>query len=85
MVTKVLLLYLTKSNLLIAKDLWQVHYQILLIILHRGSMKLNVKIAIALLEYESVKHNLINYKYLSCSKDYLNNLDKELKKIQEHI
>ena len=48
-------------------------------------MKLNVKIAIAFLEYESVKHNLINYKYLSCSKDYLNNLDKELKKIQEHI
>ena len=49
MVMKVLQLYLTKQNFLIVQDLWQVHYQILLIISHKESMKLNVKIVIAFL------------------------------------
>ena len=31
------------------------------------------------LEYESVKGNLIKYKYLSCKKDYLNKFDKKIK------
>ena len=46
---KVLQLYLTKQNFLIVQDLWQVHYQILLIISHKESMKLNVKIVIVFL------------------------------------
>ena len=32
------------------------------------------------LEYESVKNNLIKYKYLSCNKHYSNKIDEELKK-----
>ena len=35
-------LYLTDYNLLIAQDLWQVHYQILLRILLKEFIKLNV-------------------------------------------
>ena len=35
-------LYLTDYNLHIAQDLWQVHYQILLIILLKEFIKLNV-------------------------------------------
>ena len=35
------------------------------------------------LEYESIKDNLIQYKCLSCNKDYSNKLEE--KKIQEHI
>ena len=35
-------LYLTDYNLLIAQDLWQVYYQILLIILLKEFIKLNV-------------------------------------------
>ena len=31
------------------------------------------------LKYESVKDNLIKYKYLSCNKDYSNKLDEKLK------
>ena len=30
--------------------------------------------------YESVKDNLIKYKYLSCDKNYSNEIDEELKK-----
>ena len=50
-----------------------------------GIYEIRCKYCNCFLDYESVKHNLINYKYLSCSKDYLNKLDEELKKIQEHI
>ena len=32
------------------------------------------------LEYESVKDNLIKYKYLSCNEHYSNKIDEELKK-----
>ena len=33
-----------------------------------------------MIEYESVKDNLIKYKCLSCNKDYSNKIDEELKK-----
>ena len=46
MVMKVLSLYLTKQNLLIVQDLWQLHYQILLITSQKEFTKLNVKIVI---------------------------------------
>ena len=36
--------YLTDYNLLIAQDLWQDHYQILLIISRKEFTKLNVKV-----------------------------------------
>ena len=49
MVMKVLSLYLTKYNLLIVQDLWQAHYQILLMILQKEFIKLNVKIVIVFL------------------------------------
>ena len=57
-------------------DLWQFHYQILLIILQEFK-KLNCDY---FLEYESVKDNLIKYKSISCKKGYSNKLDEELKK-----
>ena len=39
---KLLKLYLTDYNLLIAQDLWQVYYQVLLIISLRNLLKLKV-------------------------------------------
>ena len=33
-----------------------------------------------MIEYESVKDNLIKYKCLSCNKDYSKKIDEELKK-----
>ena len=39
-------LYLTDYNLLTAQDSWQVHYQILLIILLKEFIKLNVQTVI---------------------------------------
>ena len=44
---KLLKLYLVKYNLFIVQDLWQVHYQIMLIIKPKEFIKLNVKIVIA--------------------------------------
>ena len=52
------------------QDLWQVHYQILLITAQKEFIKLNVK---------NVKDNLIKYKCLSCNKDYSSKLDEKLK------
>ena len=60
------------------QDLWQVHYQILLIILKEGIKKIKCKDCGCFLEYESVKDNLIKYKCLSCNKDYSNKLDEKL-------
>ena len=57
------------------QDLWQLHYQILIIILQKEFIKLN-----CFLKYESVKKNLIKYKCLSCNKDYSNKLDEKFKK-----
>ena len=76
MVMKVLSLYLAKSNLLIVQKLWQFR-QILLIISQKEFIKLNVKIVI---EYGSLKDNLIKYRCLSCNKDYSNKLDEKLKR-----
>ena len=59
------------------QDLWQVHYQILLVILEEGIKKIKWKDCGCFLEYESVKDNLRKYKCLSCSKDYLNKLDEK--------
>ena len=36
-------------------------------------------------EYESVKDNLIKYKYLSCNKNHSNKIDEELKKRFKNI
>ena len=44
MVIEVLQLYLTKQNLLIVTDLWQLHYQMLLIISRKEFIKFNGKI-----------------------------------------
>ena len=61
------------------QDLWQLHYQILLIIMERID-KIKCKACDFFLEYESVKDNLIKYKRFSCNKDYSNKLDEKLKK-----
>ena len=62
------------------QDLWQVPYQILLIILQKKFTKLNVENCDRFLEYESVKDILIKYKCLSCNTKYSNKIDEELKK-----
>ena len=48
--------------------------------LTKGIQKIKCKDCYCFLEYESVKDNLIKYKYLSCNKDYSNNIDEEIKK-----
>ena len=55
------------------RDLWQLHCQILLIILKKEFIKLNVKIVI-------VFFNLKVSKNIQCNKDYSNKIDEELKK-----
>ena len=77
--------YLTDCNLLIVHNLWQVYYQVLLIILQKDLMKLhtntdmvikNVKCGIKYKDFEhchkytNVKNNLTEYKYLCCNKNY---------------
>ena len=62
------------------QDLWQFHEQILLIISQNEFAKINVKIVIVFIENKSARDNLIKHKSLSCSKDYSNKADKELKK-----
>ena len=42
--------------------------------------KIKCKDCDCFLKYESIKDNLIQYKYLSCKKDFSNKLDKELRK-----
>ena len=48
--------------------------------LREGIHKIKCKDCDCFLEYESVKDNLIKYKYLSCNKNYSNKIDEELKK-----
>ena len=60
------------------QDLWQLHYQILLI--QKEFTKIKCKDFDCFLEYESVKDNSIKYKCLSCNKDYSNKINGELKK-----
>ena len=59
-------------------DLWQVHYEILLIISWKEFKNLNVKIKY-FSEYESANNNLINHKCLSCHKNYSKKIDENLK------
>ena len=42
--------------------------------------KIKCKDCDCFLKYESIKDNLIQYKCLSCKKDFSNKLDKELRK-----
>ena len=48
--------------------------------LTEGILKVNCKDCDCFLEYENVKDDLIEYKSLSCNKDYWNRLDEKLKK-----
>ena len=80
----------TDYNLLIAKNLWQAHYQILLIILLKELIKLNAnmdmvaknvkrvglntRIASAVLNTQILKDNLILYKCLCCNWNYQKNV-----------
>ena len=48
--------------------------------LAEGIHKIKCKDCDCFLAYEKVKDNLIKHKCLSCNKDYLNKLDKKLKK-----
>ena len=56
---KVQKMYATNYNLLIAQDLWQAHYQILLIIWLREFIKLNVKMDMTI---KNVKRAELNTK-----------------------
>ena len=47
--------------------------------LTEGIRKIKCKDCDCFLEYESVKDNLIEYKFLFCSKDYSSKIDEELK------
>ena len=60
-------------------NLWQVHYQVLLILLQKEFIKINVKIVIVFSNM-NVSKTLIKHKCLSCNKDYSNKLDEKLKK-----
>ena len=86
-------IYLTYHNLLIAQDLWQAHYQILLIMFlkefiepngNTGTMIKNAKlvelnISTVYLEYTNFKDGLIEYKCLSCNKSYQRKFDEKFK------
>ena len=50
-------LYSTNYNLLMVQDLWQAHYQILLIILPKKFIELNVKMNIIIKNAKGVKLN----------------------------
>ena len=71
--------YLKKLNLLKSQDLWQVLYQILLMILWKEFTKLICKDCNCFFEYESVNDNLINYKCLPCNNNYPRKIEKILK------
>ena len=75
-------IYFTYYNLLIAQNLWQVHYQILSIIFLKKNIKLaeliinTVNNKYCFLEYTNLKDNLLKYKYLCCNKNYLKKMKK---------
>ena len=78
-------IYFTYYNLLIAQNLWQVHYQILSIIFLKKNIKLAeliiniVNNKYCFLEYTNLKDNLLKYKYLCCNKNYLKKNEEKLK------
>ena len=53
--------------------------------LTEGIDKIKCKYCDCFLEYGSIKDNLINYKSLSCNKDYSNKIGEELKNRFNHI
>ena len=85
-------LYFTDNNLLISQDLWQAHYQILLIISLKEFIKLNVNMDMIMknvktcgvkfkdckccLENTSVKDDLKECKCFSCNINYQKTLMK---------
>ena len=77
LIKMVIKLYFMKWNILIVKDLWQLHYQILLIISQKEFIKLNW--IDCFLENKSVK-KIIKYKCTSFSKSCSNKVDENLKK-----
>ena len=74
--------YRTDYCLLIVYDLWQAHYQILLLILLKKFKKLNVKMNMnkklntKKFEYANFRDNLIEHKCLYCNKNYPKSLMK---------
>ena len=87
--------YLTNQNLLTAQDLWQAHYQILLIILLRKFIKLNTKMnrqkkceafgikdkdCECCLIYANVKDDLLLCKFLCCNRNYRKKFDESSRK-----
>ena len=79
---KVLSLYLTKQNLLIAQDLWQVHHQILLIISQNKFIKLSVKTVIVFL---NMKVSRTICKNLNALLQIKINQTSLIKKIKKHF
>ena len=61
--------YLTYYSLLIAQDLWQVHYQILSIIFLKYFIELNVNLDKMIKKYKTCG---IKYKYCDCFSDCRN-------------
>ena len=78
-------IYLTYYNLLIAQDLWQAHYQILSIIFLKEFIKLNVNMDTIIQNVKNVKLNikiaivLIEPKCSCCNKIYQQKFDEKLK------
>ena len=62
-------IYHTDYNLLIARDLWQAHYRILLISLLKEFIKLNVNMDTMAKKCETCG---IKYKYCDCIFEYTN-------------
>ena len=80
---------LTNCNSLIADDLWQAHYQFLLIILLKEFIKLNANTDTIIkntinncnfCKYTNVKDDLVLYKCFCCNRNYQKRIDEKLKK-----
>ena len=64
-------------NLLTVQDLWPLHYQILSIILSERSQKLSVQtVTSAVLNTQTLKMVLIEFKCLCCNKNYQKKFDE---------
>ena len=79
-------IYLTYYSLLIAQNLWQVHYQFLSITFLKEFIELNkcetcgikYKYCECLLEQTNFKDSLMEYKGLGCNKNYKREFDEKL-------
>ena len=84
MVTESVVMISYKIKFIDSARVWQLHYQILLIISQKKFTKLNVKLVIIFLNMKIAQDSVIKYKYSSFNKNYSNKIDEELKKaIQE--